>query len=720
MATERKHAWKPRAENDLIGHEVPRVDGYVKSAGQAKYTADINTKNTLFAKLLTFKGGAAKIKHLDITAAKKVKGVKAIEIIRIVGNEVKWDGTPIVAVAAERIEQAADAVRAIKVEYEPLEHFVDEADLKAAEAAKRTKKLGKSSVGDVNASLKKAKAVHNGHYGIHTITHMCLEPHGSHCEWVAADKLKAHLSTQSVSGTGGQFAGQLGIDAANVEIICDYIGGGFGSKFSVDEWGIACAKMAKSTKRPVRLMLDRATELKIAGNRPSGFADVTIAADAQGKIIAFESSHWGTSGVNGGTVSLNKMPYVFKFENRTRMATGIRTNTGPQRAWRAPNDPQACALSQTAMDDVAAKLGMGSYQLFMTNLDKTPRPEVYAAQMKRAAELIGWKEKWHLRGQGKEKGAIKQGLGMALHSWRGRAHSADTLLKVHPNGLVETFGGSQDIGTGTRTVIAITVAETFGLPIAGVKVHIGSNKYPRSGPSGGSTTVGGVSGPNRRAALDALWKIFDLVAAKYKVDAKALTAKGGKILLKEKVVCSWKEATALIGKKPLEITGKGPKKDGLTSEGVAGVQMADVSVDTETGKVKINKYVCVQDCGLVVDLLTAKSQVYGGMSMCISYALSEERVMDNKTGRFINADLENYKLPRIGDMGELVAEMYQPDSEYERGVIGLGEPPVISGGAAISNAVANAIGVRVPVLPITPKRVLEALKQAKAEGIKKS
>ena len=123
------------------------------------------------------------------------------------------------------------------------------------------------------------------------------------------------------------------------------------------------------------LMLDRATELKIAGNRPSGFADVTIAADAEGKITAFESNHWGTSGVSGGTVSLEKMPYVFKFENRTRMATGIRTNTGPQRSWRAPNDPQACALSQTAMDDVAAKLEMDSYDLFLKNLDKTPRPQ---------------------------------------------------------------------------------------------------------------------------------------------------------------------------------------------------------------------------------------------------------------------------------------------------------------------------------------------------------
>jgi xanthine dehydrogenase YagR molybdenum-binding subunit len=137
--------------------------------------------------------------------------------------------------------------------------------------------------------------------------------------------------------------------------------------------------------------------------------------------------------------------------------------------------------------------------------------------------------------------------------------------------------------------------------------------------------------------------------------------------------------------------------------------MADVSVDTDTGVIRINKFVCVQDCGLIIDLQTAESQVYGGMIMGIAYALTEERIMDNKTGRYINANLIDYKLPRIGDIGELIVEMYQPDSEYERGVIGLGEPPVIACGAAISNAVANAIGVRVPMLPMTPKRVLDAL-----------
>lgn len=709
---ERKVGWKARKENALIGKRHTRVEGFDKVSGRAKFTADVNTPGTLHGRVLTCTLGRARITKLDVSAAKKMKGVRAVHVFdnRKPGYEVKWDGTPIAAVAADTPQIAEDAIRAIDVGYEPLEHFVDEADLVAAQAAKRTKPLGNNQKGDVAAAIKKAKVVVKGYYGIHTISHMCMEPHGSHCEFDGADKLNVHLSTQNVSGTGGQFAGPLGIDASNVSLTCNYIGGGFGSKFRIDEWGIAAAKMAKATGKPVKLMLDRATELKVAGTRPSGFAEITVAADENGKILGWDSHHWGTSGMAGGTISLSQFPYVFDFDNRNRKATGIITNCGPNRAWRAPPHPQLCAVSHTAVDDVAAKLGKDSYDVFMANLDKTKKPEVYAEEMKIGAKLIDWKAKWHPHGKGEAKGGVKSGLGMALHQWGGRAHAATCQLKVHPDGTVESFGGSQDIGTGTRTVIAITIAETFGLPISAVKVNIGSNKYPRSGPSGGSTTVGGVSGPNRRAALEALWKIFDLVAAKYKVKADTLSAKGGKILSEDEAVCTWKQACSLIGAMPLEIQGQGPKNDGLTSSGVGGIQMADVSVDTGTGNVRINKLVAVQDCGMIIDLLTAESQVYGGVIMGIAYSLGEERIMDNATGRYINANLENYKLPRIGDIGDIVVEMYQPDSEYDRGVIGLGEPPVICTGAAISNAVANAIGVRVPVLPLTPERVLKALK----------
>ncbi len=732
----REYFWGPRDQNVLIGKDIQRIDGVAKASGQAKYTADTNTPGTLFAKLLTSNQAHAKIKSLNIEPAKQVPGVRAVYVFPSAfdvetgeSKEIRWDGAPIVAVAADRPEIAADGVRAIELEYEPLPFFVDEEDLEGAQKAeeetgeKRVKKLPDSQKGDVKAALAEAaqdekSVVHQGYYGIHTISHMCLEPHGSHCEWTGDDQLEVHLSTQNVSGTPGQFSGPLGLDQSAVHVQSHYEGGGFGSKFAADEWSIACATMAKEAGKPVRLMLDRATELKIAGTRPSGFIEITIAADANGNITAWDSNLWGSSGMAGGTVSPNQLPYVFDFPNIDRKATGLICNTGPNRAWRAPPHPQLCALTQTAMDDVAAALQMDSYDLFMTNLQHVSkgiedRKEVYAEEMKIAAEMIDWKAKWHPHGNGGGDGPVKRGLGMALHTWGGGAGPCTCVLKVHPDGSVETFLGSQDIGTGTRTVIAIVLAETFGLDLDQVKVNLGSSKYPKSGASGGSITVGGVSGTHRRAAQTALWRIFDLVAAKHKVDAGSLSAKGGNILSGDKVVCSWKQAAALVGPMPLEVQGE-RENDALTSAKVGGVQMVDVSVDTETGKIRINDFVCVQDCGLIIDELTARSQVLGGMIMGISYALSEERIMDNHTGRYLNADLENYKLPRIGDIGNLQVKMYQPASEYDRGVVGLGEPPVISPGAAISNAVANAIGVRVPVLPLTPQRVLEALQKGGA------
>lgn len=723
----REYRWGKQSANALLGKDHDRVDGLVKASGQAKYTADTNTNGTLYCGLVTSKVAHGTIENLDISKAETMPGVKAVHVFNGEGKTVQWDGMLIAAVAAETEGQARDACREIEREQnlkiEPLDHWVNESDLEGATAAERTKDLGDDTQGDPDGAAKAAKVVHEGDYGIATITHMCMEPHGAHAEWAAngGDELTVHLSTQNVSGTPGQFAGNpaIGIDAGNVEVICQYLGGGFGSKFAADEWGIAAAVMARKTGRPVRLMLDRATELKTAGNRPSGFAKVKIAANDKGEIVSWDSHHWGTDGIGGSPISGSVMPYVFDFPNRRRKTTGIVTNCGPKRAWRAPNHPQGCALTGPAIDDVAAKLGMDSYEVFKANLQYAPaeRQEVYAAEMEIGAKLIDWKEKWHPHGKGPKKDGVVQGLGMAIHTWGGRAHGATTRIKVHPDGAVETFGGSQDIGTGTRTAIAITVAETLGLDVDDVKVNLGTSKYPRSGPSGGSTTIGGVSGPNRRAALDALWHVSDLAAKKYGVeDATSLVAKDGKLWSNGKEVCTWKQACALLGPMPAEFEAKGPQKDPdlgkdpLNDNGVAGVQMADVSVDTETGVIRVNKLVAVQDTGLIINLKAAKSQVYGALIMGIAYALSEERIMDDKTGRFLNADLVNYKLPHIGDIGELVVEMYEPESEYERGVIGLGEPPVISTGAALSNAVCNALGVRVPTLPMTPDRVIYALK----------
>jgi xanthine dehydrogenase YagR molybdenum-binding subunit len=310
---------------------------------------------------------------------------------------------------------------------------------------------------------------------------------------------------------------------------------------------------------------------------------------------------------------------------------------------------------------------------------------------------------------------VKRGLGLSLHTWGGGGHPSNCNCTIRPDGSVEVFLGSQDLGTGTRTVIAIVAAETLGLPLNAVKVNIGDSKYPPSGASGGSTTVGGVSASTRRATTKALNELLERVAPTLGAEPDKLEAKDGTIRVIDDPSKNipWKQACAKLGATPINASGQRVPRgaDELISSGVGGIQMAEVSVDTETGIVKIEKMVAVQDCGLIINQKTAESQVFGALIMGVTYALYEEKLMDEATGRVLNADMEFYKLAGIGDVGNFAVHFMSGPGYDERGPIGLGEPPVVSPGAAISNAVANAIGARVPTIPITPDKVLAALEQ---------
>ncbi len=650
----------------------------------------------------------AKVISIDTSAAEKMPGVKAVKVLELPKGEVQWEGQEVAAVAATEEHLAEDAARAIKVSYEPLPHLVREDDI--AKVGDRAKQTDESSDGDPDKGFKEAEVVTEGFYSIPVIAHCCLESHGSVCEWEGEDKLNLWLSTQNVSGSAQGIAQPLKIPATNVHVRQNHIGGGFGSKFGPDIWDTQGALLAKQAGKPVKLMLERSAELMMAGNRPSTFAKVKVGAKKDGTILAWDSTSWGTGGLAGaGTPPI---PYVWKIPHH-RKHTPVLTNTGASRAWRAPNHPQACYVTNSALEDLAADLKMDPLDMFIKNIQLCePRADLYKEELLKAAEIIEWKKKWHQRGD-TTPGPTKKGLGLSLHTWGGRGHVAQCRFTINPDSSVAIELGSQDLGTGTRTVIAIVAAETLGLPLNAVKVNIGDNHYPRAGASGGSTTVGGVSAATRRAAVDALEALFKQVAPELNADPAALEATGGKIRVKNDQTksMSWKQACAKLGVTPINITTGNKPNDELSNSGVGGVQMAEVSVDTETGIVRIDNMVAVQDVGLIIDMKTAESQVYGAMIMGISYSLFEERVMDETTGRMLNPNMEFYKLAGIMDIGRLHVHMMTGPEQDKRGVIGLGEPPVISPGAAIGNAVANAIGVRVPGLPLTPDRVLTALEK---------
>ncbi|MEJ2007248.1 MAG: xanthine dehydrogenase family protein molybdopterin-binding subunit [Acidobacteriota bacterium] len=713
-----KYDYPPAGHHELIGKSIDRIDGPEKSSGRAKYTYDMNPSGRLIAKLCTCPYPHAKVKSVDVSAAKAMPGVKAVLVVQGPGSEIQWAGDEIAAVAAVNEQIAEDAVRAIKVEYEQLPHLVREEDLKRAESESRTKPAGETTTGDPSKAFQDPDAVvSEGYYGLPVITHCCLESHGSTVEWTDAKSLKTWTSTQNVSGGPGQFGKGLRlrkveVEDGNIETICQYIGGGFGSKFSPDRWGMEAAQLAKMAGAPVRLMLDRDTELMMAGARPSVFGKIRVAARKDGTLTAWDSDTWGTGGV--GPAGHPPLPYVLEVPNRHWKHTMVATNIGPSRAWRAPNHPQACLLTMSAIDDLAAKLQMDPLEMLLKNVNLAPEVlrKPYTEELQKAAELADWKKNWHPRGD-KTPGHIKRGMGVSLHTWGGRGHFSNCNVIIRPDGSVTVQLGSQDLGTGTRTVIAIMVAETLGLPVDAVLVQIGDSKYPPDGASGGSTTVGGVSSSTRRGTINARDELFAAVAPALGVQPAQLEAWDGKIRVKDDPSKSltWKQACAKLGVKTIHATGKNPGPCMLTNSGVGGVQIADVSVDTETGQVKMNRIIAAQDCGLIIDMKTAKSQVYGALIMGVCYSLFEQKVMDETLGVMLNPNMEFYKLATIGDIGEFEVHMMTGPGYDERGVIGLGEPPVISPGAAISNAVANAIGVRVPTLPITPDKVLKALEK---------
>ena len=781
-----QYSWPDPATRPLLGKSISRVDGPSKSSGRAKYTYDYNPQGLLAGKILRCPYAHAKITSIDTSAAEKMSGVKAVEVIQGPGTEILWAGDEIVGVAAVDEGTAEDALRAIKVEYEVLPHFVSDAEPPKSIAADtgpvsaddfqdmeenqvpdeeviaRIQKSGISfqptdkdydsykGMGvdsSIIAALKKAKyvpaenkpkspykktalqsqgtpdkafasaaTVSEGLYGTPCIVHSCLETHGSAMEWPGEKEVVVHVSTQNVSGIAAQLAEPLSVPAGNINVLQQNVGGGFGSKFSVDRWDVNTAKLSKKAGgKPVKNMLDRKAEFEVAGMRPSAYARVKIAADKDGKIVAWESRSWGTGGVGGGGTP--PLPYIFEIPNQRKQNTAISTNQGSARAWRAPNHPQAAVITMGAIEDLAAKMKMDPLDLVLKNMDIAgPRAQTYKEEFAIADGLMGWKKNWHQRGD-TTPGNIKRGLGLSMHTWGGRGHNSNCDFSIHPDGSVEIKMGTQDLGTGARTIITIVAADTLGISMENVTLLYGNNRYPQSGGSGGSTTSGGVTSSTRRAAVDARDALFAKVAPSLKAQPGELEAADGRVRVKGDAnrSLSWKEACAKIGAVPLTVHGSNPDKarpPDLTNSGVGGVQMADVSVDIETGIVRVNKMVAVQDCGLVVDVKTAESQVYGALIMGISYALYEEKILDPVTGRVLNPNLEFYRLAGLSDIGELKVHMMTGKGYDERGVIGLAEPPVVSPGASISNAVANAIGVRVPFLPLTPDRVLVALEEA--------
>ena len=351
------------------------------------------------------------------------------------------------------------------------------------------------------------------------------------------------------------------------------------------------------------------------------------------------------------------------------------------------------------MDEIAEKLGIDPLEIRQKNDDNQIRQDEYVL----GAKEIGWHRRRKIPGS--DKGIKKRGIGMGSGQWGGGGgKGTKARVSIHADGTVEAVTGTQDLGTGIRTVIAIIVADELGLQPHHISVKIGDTApgLP-SGGSGGSQTTASVAPVIKTAAVTAKNSFFEYLAEQIDQSPQDLVAKGGKILTKSGEEMSWQQATAHLGMDT--ITEEGHWAEDLREGGAAGTQFAEVEVDTETGHVTVIKIVAVQDCGLILNRLTTESQINGGVVGGLSYALLENRIMDPQTGRMINSNLIDYKIAGPTEIPEIKAIAFDTDQK----VTGIGEPATIPTAGAIANAVYNAIGVRIRSLPITPDKILTKL-----------
>jgi len=747
----------PLPTNDrltVVGKPVPRINAKAKVTGAARFTVDFKLAGMLHGRLLRSPHPHARVLSINTKAAERHSDVRAVHVImEIVGRAIESEktagelpralyvGAPIAAVAATTPEAAQEALSLIEVEYEVLPFVIDIEDARksAAPAVFQSPVVGFSfaggvpagagiqqkgnvrgpakngSRGDVTKGFAEAEATVEAEYRTEVQTHCCMETHAIVADW-RSDGLTVYLSTQFTAGVRAELAEAFNVPRNRVRVVVDAMGGGFGSKSSAGNYARAAVALSRAAGVPIRLVLDRQEEQLDSGNRPGTFQRLKIGALKGGQLSAISLYTYGTAGTAIGAGVGNVAQAMYECPNFDIEQYDVFINAGPGCAMRGPgNTPGAFALEQS-IDELAEKLKIDPLVL-RDRIDASP---MRREERRRGAERIGWSRRHK---PGADAGSIKRGVGMAQSLWGANVQTnASCEVRLLRDGSVEVLSSVQDIGTGIGTVLAQVVAEELGLRPEDITVRIGDTDFPAGPPSYGSRTTASITPPARNAAYKVKQTLLEFVAPHFGAAADDLALRGGRIVAKADSSrgMSLREAAATL--RTDQISAIASRSDdyggfrrtmadaALAQTDLGGVQFAEVAVDTDTGIVRVERVVAVQDCGRPMNPLQIESQVQGGVLMGLSYALFEDRIIDRHTGHMLNADLEHYKIAGSRETPEidvLLLENYQGQSATD--AYGIAEPANIATAPAIANAIYNAIGVRLRQLPMTPAAVLAAL-----------
>ena len=707
----------------IIGKYTQRIDGEKIVTGRAPYTHDIKLRGMLYGKILRSPHACADVVSVDLSRAKNLPGVKAA--IQLKEGRVKYAGEQVAAVAAVDERTAEEALKLIQIDYKPQPFVVTEEKAMAEEAPQvhdkaNVRKFNDYTRGDIEKGFKEADAVLERTYKTAVEIHHPTETHGSIAKW-EGKRLIVWDSTQAIFNVRDGLAQVLKIPASRVQVIKKYMGGGFGSKLGLNDYTVVAALLARQANKPVKIILSRKENSLCVGNRPSSLQTIKGGVRKDGTLTALSLKNFTCGGIATGDRCAEPIIDVYKCPHLKVEESTVFTNTGADRPTRAPGHVQGTFALDGFLDELAAQIGMDPLKLRMKNYSTKNEGETGIPYSSKGldkcyaigAEKIGWGRRNKTPGEG--NGKRRRGLGMASQIWWGVGRPGTAAdVKIHRDGSIETVCGTQDLGTGTRTYMAMITAETLGLKPKDVTVKIGNTMYPWCGASGGSTTNPSVAPAVRDAALKAADWLKKLGARKFKVSADDIVLEDMKIINKKDPTQSlaFSELRRDI-RREMVFHGECSGRPSEYAYNTFGAHFVEVEVDTKTGTIKVLKVVAVHESGRISNKQTAESQVIGGITQGVSTALFEERVMDDATGNMVNPNLRDYKLATSLDIPEIevhFVDMVDPHINI-LGTKGLGEPPRIPIAAAIANAVYNAIGVHIREIPMTPDKVLAALKR---------
>jgi xanthine dehydrogenase YagR molybdenum-binding subunit len=729
---------RDRDNTAVIGKPLDRIDGIAKVTGKATYAAEYQFQNLAYGVVIQSSIPNGQIKSFDSSAAEQIPGVVAVysyanqpmtlptagkkeakNLFLLQDAVVHFSGQIIGLVVADSLETAKHAASLVKVSYD-LKPF--NTDFPGSLSKKIAPKSDTDyQRGDVVAGLAKSAVKLELTYTTPMENHNPMEPFATIAEWQDGG-LTLYDSTQAVFPTRDKVAKVLGLAPDKVRVVSHYVGGGFGSKLSVWPHLVLSAMAANKLRRPVKIVLDRHQMYGPVGFRPATTQKITLGAAKDGSLVAI--SHDSISETSRFTEFLERTAdasrMVYACPNVQTSHRVVELDIGQPTWMRAPGHATGSFALESAIDELAYELNIDPIELRLKNYAESD-PESglpWSSKSlkecyKLGAQRFGWQKRNPKPGSMRD-GRLLVGFGTAtaLHTvWR---NSAAARIQLTSDGKALVQSGSQEIGTGTYTIMTQIAAERLTLPVDHVRFELGDSMLPRAPLSGGSTTSVSVGNAVAQAADAAIKKLIAIAVADsksslYQAAPGEIEAWNGQLRLKSKSGGTRSEKFSdIISRTPdksVEVTVETKLDDAEKKFSMCsfGSQFVEVKVDPDIGMVHVSRVVGTYGAGTILNAKTARSQMLGGITFGIGMALTEHTVIDHNLGRIINADFAEYHLPVHADLGEIEVSFVEEEDLHinDLGAKGIGELGITGVAAAIANAVYHATGKRVRDLPIT-------------------